>query len=59
MEVDATVDLFYDLVNAAVSDYIPTVHLTKRYPPWFDNKVELALREKETAFTAKNTLAVC
>ena len=53
MEVNEAVDLFYDLVEAAVSDHVPTVTLSRKYPSWFDRNVRAALREKEEAFTAK------
>ena len=36
MDVNDGVDLFYDLVEAAVSDHVPTVSLSRKYPPWFD-----------------------
>ena len=44
---------FYDLVEAAVSDHVPTVTLSRKYPPWFDSAVREALKEKEVAFVAK------
>ena len=53
MEVNEAVDLFYDLVEAAISDHVPTVTLSRKYPPWSDRNVRAALREKEEAFTAK------
>ena len=45
---DATA-LFYDLVNAAISDHIPLVHLRGRRPPWIDRELRTALKEKEGA----------
>ena len=53
MNVNDGVDLFYDLVEAAVSDHVPTVSLSRKYPPWFDREVRAALREKEKAQVAK------
>ena len=45
---DATA-LFYDLVNAAISDHIPLVHLRGGQPPWIDRELRTALKEKEGA----------
>ena len=38
MGVNDAVDLFYDLLEAAVSDHVSTVTLSRKYP-WFDNQV--------------------
>ena len=53
MEVNDAVDFFYDLLETAVSDHVPAVTLSKKHPPWFDNRVRAALRAKENAFVAK------
>lgn len=45
---DATA-LFYDVLNAAISDHIPLVQLRGRQPPWFDRDLRSALKEKEGA----------
>ena len=45
---DATA-LFYDLLNAAITDHIPLVQLRGRQPPWFDGEIRAALKEKEAA----------
>ena len=50
MEVNKAVDVFYSMLEAAVSDHIPTVTLSRRYPPWFSAAARQALRAKETAF---------
>ena len=49
-EVDEAVDIFYSMLEAAVADHVPTVTITRRYPPWFDAAARQALRSKETAF---------
>ena len=41
---------FYDFLDAAIRDHVPTVVLRRRFPPWFDAPVRQALREKERAF---------
>lgn len=46
-------DLFYDFVEAAVSDHVPTVTLSRKCPPWFDSQVRAALRDKERSFVNK------
>ena len=48
--VNEAVERFYDLLNAAIADHIPTVTLRRRLPPWFDRDVRAALRQKETAY---------
>ena len=53
MEVDAAVELFYDLVFAAVNDYVPMIEMRHRYPPWFDRHVRNLLRKKELAHRRK------
>ena len=47
LPVDDATALFYDLLAAAIQDYIPLVHLRRRQPPWFDRALHTALREKE------------
>ena len=54
LPVDDAVDMFYDFVHAAISDHIPVVHLSRKFPPWFDRTVRKALKDKERAFAAKN-----
>ena len=48
--VDEAVDTFYDLLESAIADHVPTVTLRRRLPPWFDGAVRTALRLKEAAF---------
>ena len=55
MEIDAAIDTFYDLLDAAIRDHVPTVVLRRGYPPWFDGEVKKALREKEMAFRRKKS----
>ena len=55
MDVDSATDTFYDLVNAAIADYVPTVELGARFPPWFDRDVKAALRRKEALFKTKKS----
>ena len=50
MEVNEAVDIFYSMLEAAVSDYIPRVTLSRRFPPWFSATARGALRAKEAAF---------
>ena len=50
LEVNEATDTFYSMLEAAVADHIPTVTLSRRFPPWFDAAARQALREKETAF---------
>ena len=50
MEVNEAVDTFYSMLEAAVVDQIPTVTLSRRYPPWFSAAARHALRAKETSF---------
>ena len=50
MELDEAVSLFYTLVDGAVRDYVPTVTMKRRFPPWFDTSVRRALRLKQAAF---------
>ena len=47
--MDDATELFYDLLSAAISDFIPLVQLRRRQPPWFDRELRAALREKEAA----------
>ena len=49
LDVDTAVKLFYDIVEAAIADHVPTVTLRGKLPPWFDAEVRHALRAKETA----------
>ena len=55
LDVDSATEKFYDLVNAAIADYVPTVRLGTKYPPWFDRDVRCALRDKEAAFKRKKS----
>ena len=38
------------MLEAAIADYVPTVTLNRRFPPWFSATARHALRAKETAF---------
>ena len=49
MDVDTTVDIFYQWTEVAVAEHIPRVTLKSKYPPWFDSSVRRALRGKELA----------
>ena len=55
LDVDAATDLFYDLVNAAIADHVPTVSRSRRLPPWFDRDVQRALREKNSTHRLKKS----
>ena len=55
MEIDSAIDTFYDVLDAAIRDHVPTVVLRRGYPPWFDGEVKKALREKEMAFRRKKS----
>ena len=55
LNVDADTELFYELVNAAIADYVPTVSRSRRFPPWFDRDVQCALRDKNTAHRLKKS----
>ena len=55
LDVDSAAELFYDLLNAAISDYVPVVSRSRRLPPWFDRDVQCALREKNRAHRLKKT----
>ena len=50
VDVNEAVDTFYELLESALADHIPTVTVRRRCPPWFDGSVRAALREKEAAF---------
>ena len=50
LEVDDAVELFYNMLEAAVADHVPRVTLRRRFPPWFSAAARVALRAKETAF---------
>ena len=53
MDVDSAVELFYDIVYAAVNEHVPTVELRRKFPPWFSRAVRDLLREKERAHKLK------
>ncbi|MCV6612461.1 MAG: reverse transcriptase family protein, partial [Amphritea sp.] len=55
LDVDSAVDMFYDLVFAAVSDYVPLIELRQKFPPWFDCSVRKLLQEKEKAHKRKKS----
>ena len=48
--LDDAVDKFYDILNAAIRDCIPVVHIKRNFPTWFDRDLRNLLREKEAAF---------
>ena len=48
--VDKAVETFYNLLNSATANHVPTVVLRRRVPPWFDSAVRAALRLKEAAY---------
>lgn len=50
LEVNDAVELFYNMLEAAVADHVPRVTLRRRFPPWFSAAARMALRAKETAF---------
>lgn len=41
------VDMFYDVLNADIRDYIPPVTLRRRFPPRFDADVRRAKGETQ------------
>ena len=49
LPVDDATALFYELLNSAIADHIPVVHLKRRHPPWFGRELRTALSEKEAA----------
>ena len=49
MPVDDAVDLFYCLLESAIADFIPVVHVKRKFPPWFDRNLRAALLDKERA----------
>ena len=49
-DIDEATDLFYCLLEAAIRDFIPVVTIKRRFPPWFDRDLRIALKEKEAAF---------
>ena len=49
LPVDDATTLFYELLNSAITDHVPVVHLKRRQPPWFDLELRTALSEKEAA----------
>ncbi|XP_071950870.1 uncharacterized protein [Antedon mediterranea] len=49
-DINNSVSLFYDLVDAALRDLVPIVRPKRKMPPWFDNKVRVALKNKEKCF---------
>ena len=53
VKIHDAVDVFYGLVEAAVSYHNPTVTLSRKYPPWFDGYVKAAPKKKENAFVTK------
>ena len=55
LDVDSATELFYDLLNAAIADYVPTVSRSRRLPPWFDRDVQCALRDKNLAHRLKKS----
>ena len=55
LDVDAAVELLYDLVNAAVTDHVPIVTRRGNFPPWFDGDVRRALRAKQIAHRTKKS----
>ena len=55
LDVNKAVNLFYDIVFAAIADHIPMIDLRQRFPPWFDRSVRDLLREKEAAHRRKKS----
>ena len=55
LDVDSATELFYDLINAAIVDHVPTVTRRCKFPPWFDAAVRHALRAKEAAHRLKKS----
>ena len=55
MDVDSAVGLFYDVVFAAINDYVPMIEIRQNFPPWFSRTVRNLLREKEQAYKRKKT----
>ena len=53
MDVNSAVELFYDIVFAAVTDNVPMIEIRQKFPPWFDSTVRDLLREKEQAHKRK------
>ena len=55
LSVNEATELFYDWTQAAVRDFIPTVELRSRFPPWFTRPVRDALRLKEASYRRKRS----
>ena len=50
MEVNDAVELFYDVLENAIREYVPIVVIKRKYPPWFDRELRALLKAKESAF---------
>ena len=59
MDVNSAVELFYDVVFAAVNDHVPMVELRQKFPPWYSRTVRDLLREKERAHRRKKAVPLC
>ena len=55
LDLNAATELFYDWADAAIRNFIPTVELRSRYPPWFTYTVRQALCAKEAAYRRKRS----
>ena len=51
--VNSAVAMFYDLVSAAINDYVPMIELRRKFPPWYDRTVRDLLGDKERAHKRK------
>ncbi|XP_071950945.1 uncharacterized protein [Antedon mediterranea] len=46
-DLNEALDMFYNLLNAAVNDTVPKIRKRRKLPPWFDNELRSALQLKE------------
>ena len=53
LDVNSAVSMFYDLVSAAINDYVPMIELRRKFPPWYDRTVRDLLGDKERAHKRK------
>ena len=56
MDVDEAVSVFYQWVEAAVADHIPTITFKGSFPPWFDAIVKRACVRRSSLIDARSCL---
>ena len=45
--LDDAVDRFYDILNAAIRDCIPVVHIKRNFPTWFDRDLRICCEKRK------------